>query len=80
MFSCEFCKISKKTCFAEHLWATASVVTVGTQSYESFLSYISFRKLIFVIFFCHMCYSQKRHDTSAWINKMTYDFNGTSSF
>ena len=24
MFSCEFCEISKSTCFTEHLWATAS--------------------------------------------------------
>ena len=24
MFSCEFCEISKNTCFTEHLWAAAS--------------------------------------------------------
>ena len=41
---------------------------------------------LFLSFFCHMCllhsfyYLQKKHDTSAWINKMTYVFNGTSSF
>ena len=62
VFSCEFCKISKKTCFAEHLWATASFVTVGTQSYESFLSYIIFRKLIFVIFFV-ICVTHKKDMT-----------------
>ena len=27
MFSCEFCEISKSTCFTEHLWATASAKT-----------------------------------------------------
>ena len=41
---------------------TASVVTVGTQSYESFLSYISFRKLIFVIFFV-ICVTHKKDIT-----------------
>ena len=24
VFSCEFCEIFKNTCFAEHLWTTAS--------------------------------------------------------
>ena len=28
VFSSEFCEISKNTFFIEHLWATASVVTV----------------------------------------------------
>ena len=27
VFSCEFCEIFKNTCFTEHLWTTASVVT-----------------------------------------------------
>ena len=29
VFSCEFCEISKNTFFTEHLWATASVLSVG---------------------------------------------------
>ena len=28
MFSCEFCEISKNTFFTEHLWATASEITL----------------------------------------------------
>ena len=28
VFSCEFCKISKNTFFAEHLWAAASIFEI----------------------------------------------------
>ena len=28
VFSCEFCEISKNISFTEHLWATASVLTI----------------------------------------------------
>ena len=42
IFSCEFCKISKNTFFAEHLWATASKqVTVPLQYLQTAKSLIS---------------------------------------
>ena len=31
MFSCEFCEISKNTFFTEHLWATASALSLFAQ-------------------------------------------------
>ena len=33
MFSCEFCEISKKTFFTEHVWTTASSWTCGRDNY-----------------------------------------------
>ena len=33
MFSCEFCEISKNTCFTEHLWTTASIYSIIHESY-----------------------------------------------
>ena len=33
LFYCEFCEISKKTLFTEHVWATASVYSVITSRF-----------------------------------------------
>ena len=32
VFSCEFCKVFKKIIFTEHLWATASILSVKKKS------------------------------------------------
>ena len=44
VFSCEFCKISKNTIFAEHLWATAfEEKNYVSQTYSWYYSNFLFR-------------------------------------
>ena len=35
VFSCQFCKISKNTFFTEHVWATASMITMHEKCFAA---------------------------------------------
>ena len=38
VFSCEFCQISKNTFFTEHLWMTASAISLHNKRYSNFVN------------------------------------------
>ena len=43
VFSCEFCEISKKTFFTEHLWVTASCSGIMSTNEDIFLALINLK-------------------------------------
>ena len=47
VFSCEFCKFSKNTFFAEHLGATSSAISVSTSYATALMTTIYLRDVIF---------------------------------
>ena len=50
VFSCEFCKISKNTCFTEHLWAAAS--DAGWSSSDQFTIEVQWKRHNMIPFLC----------------------------
>ena len=77
VFACEFCKISKNTCFTEHLWMTASLCCASDSNFSprKDLSKTSLFGLKEILTLFHSAF----RDTASTIDSAT-DFDNTSEF